>query len=310
MDFKLILVIISILFLVSACSVTDRFFNNSAGSSSGKGIVLTIKEAPKQGSTLTENDNFAVVVDVASYVKSDRTINGRLCIRDSSSGAYGGIPSSQCINVDLEPPDEAEGKLFALPERIRFPSQGFYYYKDLRQLPVDNQILLDFYYELLTESGAVACIAMPNVENVPSNCKGSQALSVHGQDAPVEVTSIAVTPNTISINEVNLKIDITLRKTEEGTLYPPGKALSGGSSPGERIKFAAFANRQALNCQSSSSGFVEFRQDQKEKIIKCTSSLKLQQEFENLPVEVVLEYGFKKIHEGPQFKMKKEEFIA
>ena len=317
MRIKLILTILILMSILVSCSdipgVSKIFSSDGSSSGSGRGFEVKFSQAPKSGTTLTQNDNFAIVIDVSNYIVSDKPVSGKLCLKDSSSDSYGGIKSNECKYFNVPPGEEVNDKLFpGQIDPLRFPSQGFYSYTRLDEISIDNEITADLYYDTQNEAGAVACIAMPQIENAPKNCIGSQRLSIQQQDSPLEVSSINIEPSTIDQSTVRLKLELTLSKKEKFTLLSPGNLDSSALDERVKIDIALRSGTltQPLSCQGVSQGFIEFRPNQNEKIIKCTASIKLNQEFENIPVIINTVYGVKKTIQVPKFKLKKEESVA
>lgn len=304
MKFKVILISLLILVLITSCSNISNLFNGGGSSPSGKGLTVSFKEAPAEGSTLNENEQFSVLIDISNYIVSDKDIRAKLCLSDLASDSYGGVRSAECKDIVIPPGERTDNNIFPgqSPEPLRFPAQGFYSYHNLDpNFPQSNQLLLDLAYEINTISTATGCYSMPQVS---SKCKGTQSLSINQQEAPLQVSKITLTQATISNNEVNLNVEITVSKNDEGQVYTSGKYVSE-TEPS--IGFEAALNRMPLKCTGLSNNFIKFRQTQNEKIIKCTASRMLSQEFENANIDIALDYGFLKIIKGPKFNLKKEE---
>ncbi len=310
MKFNSIVIFLILLFLLllTACNLP---FSSSGSPSSGKGIAISFKESPRDGSTIGEQDKFAVSLDVQNYIQSDKDISGYLCLTDLASDTYGGIPSNECRYIDLQPAEKANNNVCAgqPAEPIRFPAQGFYQYHNLDVFSQQNQLLINFVYQSSMSASATSCVSSPQSTSlsISSNCKGLQTASVQQQYAPIQVSKVTVDTGTDSPPyDIRLKYEITLSKTEDGTLFiPTGDLANAGQI--EAVKFQAYVNRFPLVCQGLQNNMVVFKTNQNEKVIKCAMSLKLDQEIANANLDVLMDYGFRKVIKGPKFNLKKEE---
>ena len=315
MKLKLILLLTLLLIILTSCNdlpVVNRFFGDKTQTSSGRGIIASFSEAPKAGTTLGEEDQFSIVIDISNYIKSDQGVTGTLCLKDLVPDTYGGVTSREpCKSIYLPPAEEAGKQLFAgrPPETIRFPQQGFFSYRGLDpNFPQENQLIAEFSYELSTVTIATGCVAMPQATSAStSSCKGTQNLRIQQDDAPVQISKIVMDQSTIGPNELGLKFEITVKKVDEGILYPPSSSLSD-FTPKASVRFNALMDKtKELKCSGLSSGMIEFRKDQNEKIIKCSIPRNLNQEIENVNLDILMEYSFRQIIKSPKFTLKKEE---
>jgi len=305
MRFKLILALITILLFAASCSN----ILNKGSISSGKGLVVNLLTSPNiQGETLNENEGFTVIVDVFNYLTSP--IQGRICLRDKMTDSFGGVlsGSENCDNLNLDPAESFEDNKKLFPDQITFdfPLAGEYRYNNLDIISLDNQLFVDLFYELETQNTGTACVERRGL----NKCEASQNLNLQSQDVPLDVKSIVASPSYRS-NEIILNTIITLSKKEQGEILTPGSILDPSFGTDQKIRLDVEIDRQPADCQSLVSGYIEFKKGQNEKVIKCSSSVRVPLEYESIPVTVKMEYGFQKIIEGPKFSLKKEsELIA
>ena len=314
MKIKIILLLIAIVILLSACASVSQytdFFSSGSSSGSGKGFMVSFTQAPESGSKLSQFDTFSVVLDLSNYMVSQDPVFAKVCLSDSTSDSYSGIPSNECREVTVSQAEQVNKNFFPGKEQIRFPSQGFYKYEKLDRLSVDNQIFANVFYKAKTEAGSIACVSIPNLKNAPKNCIGQSRLNVQQQESPLKVSNILVTPNAIGENEVKLNIEITLSKERDTEVYKPSNSLGSVNSQNEGARIEVTTRSSStidpVSCRGVSQNIIDFKKDQNEKVIKCSTSIRLSQEFDNIPIIIDLEYQVHKIIEGPKFTLKREE---
>jgi len=109
-----------------------------------------------------------------------------------------------------------------------------------------------------------------------------------------------------------LNTEITLSRAIQGELLPKQESFEKTSFGSADIDFNVEINGYSASCSSISSGSkLNIRSNENEKVIKCKTTVNVPSDYVNVPVNIKLSYGFKKVIEGSSFTLKKsEESIA
>ena len=307
MQFKFFLGLIFIVFFLTACDTLNNLnIFNSDAISSGKGLNVAISAIPPiQGKTLNEGNPFSVKLGLTNYMLNP--VQGRVCLRDKTTDTFGGIPSSgeSCQNFNLGEAEvtKSNGQIFPDSVDYYFPRAGEYSYRNMDEISLSNQIFVDLYYTLETVNGVDACIEQRGM----NKCEQTQSLNPKKSDAPLGVSKVTVTQS-YSQKDTILNAEIILNKQEEGELLTSDSTISDPLN--QKVFVDVEINRMLARCNVELGGYVVFKKDQNEKVIKCNLPLSLQEEFVNVPITVKMKYTFKKTINGPSFDLKKEEMIV
>lgn len=310
-------VLIVLVLFLSACNGGGGFDFSSFGfggssTPSGSGVNIKFVEAPKSGEVFSEGDTFSILLKLENGIPGINGVAGNICLRDGTTDTYGGIPSNNCRPINLRPADISNSKIFPSVDEARFPETGFYSYKNLDpQLSLDNQIYADFNYNLETNAIGTICIARPHSTSsaIPSGCSDDQTLSL-SQPSGVPISAdVKVSKSRVDENNIRLTLLITLRNTLQGHILRPGNLESPSSNEYPEIGFDGFISQFPIDCSSIRNGYVEFRQSENEKVIKCTASINLPQDYLQVPLSLKLRYGYTDTILGPKIKLKGAENI-
>ncbi len=301
---SIILLLLVSLFLVS-CTI-----GSGSSSAQGKGISARISTSPEiNGRTLSESDTFTVNVEIINYFTSKKGINGYLCLNDQSGSTYGGVSdNNNCVPLSLAPAENINNNINPTGVSINFPNAGEYSYYNLGSTSIPNQIVADILYDTESIAGGVACVSTKN----SNKCQGSQTISLNKQDAPLIISQIIASPSYRS-NDVVLNLEIHIVQNDDGEILTPGNLLSANKRNSE-VKIDVEMENKITKCTGSgfSGNTLEFSQlklsnNKNEKIIKCKAVIDIPSDYKNVPINVMMVYGFKKRIEGPVFSLKKSE---
>lgn len=295
------------LLFLSSCSYLANFNPLNGGSTGGsRGLNVVITTSPQiQGKTLNENEGFTVAVDVTNNIASP--IQGVICLRDQTTDSFGGIPSSgeNCDNLNLQAAEMVDKSVYPYRETYYFPKSGDFKYRNLESISQNNQIFVDLIYEAKTQNGGSVCIEKRGIGKCPQI---DQNVQLQNNDASLDVSRITANPS-FRENQIILNLEISLRQKEDGKLLTPGSVFSPKFGQNQKVKFNVLVEGNSANCKEANQGYVEFRKDQNEKIIKCSAPVTIPVSHEFVPVIVNMEYAFQKTITGPSFTLKKEEGI-
>ncbi|GEM_PF-3217666 len=289
-----------------------NFFSGSSGGPvGGKGIMLKFAEAPKEGKLLTQKDLFTVRIELENYITSNPGINGQLCLRDDLGNNFGGIRTDdKCETINLPPAAKIKESVTPTRESYIF---GPYQYKNLdKDLEQKTQIFANIKYEVESTAGAVTCIKRPSAQK-PENCGEEKNLEVQQSDLPIKISSLVSRASSLSETEALVSLEITLSKTTEGEVLTKGTAVGANSGQGKAaVDFEVSINQAQPICTGSgvSGSRIEIRQNENQKVIKCSMKVRLDQENHiQAPIIIKLGYGFLQSVPGPSMRLKGEETI-
>ena len=166
-------------------------------------------------------------------------------------------------------------------------------------------------YEIEAIAGTTTCVKRPAAQStsIPSNCGQKQDLQLQQPDLPLEVESISARAHTVSDAEVNLLLDITLSKARTGQLVTKGNVIGVTTTQGSaEVDFEVLVNNQVTaTCQGVVNNRIQIRQNENQKVIKCTARLPINQDYIQAPITIKMGYGFVQPVDGPTIKLIKEE---
>ncbi|HLD10987.1 MAG TPA: hypothetical protein VJB89_02810 [Candidatus Nanoarchaeia archaeon] len=301
---KITLSLILLCFL-SAC------LNQVTPVTEGKDINLAIVDYPT-GELYTNIDEFRLEVEVENRAKNP--VQGLLCISDSLSDNFGGIPSGDCQDVMLEKAEEIEGEIYPQKTTFFFPrgSKASYKYTQIPQEEISESISISssFQYELTTIASTKVCLKNPLLkeDEISLSCPKEIIISDIKQDqTPLMIDSIEQTINTISNSEVKLNLKIKILQEEPGILLSYNQPYYQEIE--ELYPLIGFKvlldNQDVFNCIGLKGNSVEIKES--ETVIKCSSTIPVTQDFIEKRLDIHLGYSFKLRTEPIQIKLKKGE---
>ncbi len=301
------------LFILSACTTISEggrfggFFSGRSEAVGGKGIMLKFIDAPDEGYEMTERDVFNLGIEIENHVPGQRGLSGEVCVRDTLTSTYSGIPENECLSVELPPATDIEGRITPSIDLFKF---GPYQYQNLEvSYSQPATIFADFKYELESLSFSSVCLKRQGAEsqNIPSNCGKKQDLKVQQTDLPVKISRLTTRTSSSETSSI-LSMEILLSKTKSGQLVSSGDILGQQASAGYAlVDFEVLVNRQPVQCSLAANNRIEFRQNENEKLIKCTVTLPLEGEHFDAPIRIKMGYGFIQTIRGPTVSLRKED---
>ena len=120
------------LVLISACNIGN-------GTSTGKGTTIEFfKSQPP--SEIYEDGTFKVGIKVVN--SADYDINGLLCVFDTPSDSFGGIPERPCEPISVNKGEQEKNKIIPAILTTYFPSEeGTYSYNNLGNIKTNTNII-------------------------------------------------------------------------------------------------------------------------------------------------------------------------
>ncbi len=290
MKTKNLILFLSVMLLLYACT-------GGAGTGSTGGIDIKFTEVPEK--EVYEGEEIFATILITNSLVNEGGIQGILCLRDTLSDNYGGIPDNACADVNLPPATRTDGGVSPYVMEINFPEVSpISPYRGIeREISKSYQnlpIIADFKYSVETTAGAVVCIKLPGAvsPNIPKDCGTKQTLSVQQPSMPLKISKLTVTPSRRGSNNVLLNIEMTISKSKQGLLLSSGE-ISGGVPAVASVSLDVLANQDSAGCQQVSNGRISIRSNENEKVIKCALSINdLSQDYINVPITVRMKYGF------------------
>lgn len=300
---KLYIFLIFSLFLVSCTTLQTSFGFGKEGPVGGKGVILKFIEAPDNNEEINEGYPFGIKIQIENNVVNEQGLRGEICLRDSLSSNYGGIPENECKSVNLPSATKVEKKFYPAIEVYSF---GPYSYKNLEEsLTQDAIIFADVKYEVQTTAGSNVCAKRPAAQSsvIPANCGEKQNPQVQQTDLPLKISKLTTKSSSFD-SEARIDLEIQLLKTTEGQVI----SRLGTQSPSSaaEIDFQVLINEVQATCNQGNR--IELRQNENEKIIKCFSQISLNQDFLEAPIRIKMGYGFIQSIPGRTIKLIKGGF--
>lgn len=298
--------LVILMLFISSCTLPNLPFGGGQIISTGKGVKLEFLDYPK--GQLDENEPFALYLRITN--NSPEPVEGTLCLYDTPSERFGGIPAEECQDVSLEPAIEMTDFFEAQQDDYYFPSKGgTYFYKNLHtDLKQTTSISVMLRYTIKTTSAASVCILKPRIttEDYPSGCaKDYTITSIKQPSTPIQVTKIEKQSSSIGEDQVKLIFTIYLEQKEDGILLNKEDIYEIVSSK-PMIEFSAgFYNGPNFKCTPVVNGKIDFRE--KQKVIKCATIYNLNQDFIEEPLVIEFNYGFQKTASIPEIELKAED---
>ncbi|MAG50918.1 hypothetical protein CL621_04775 [archaeon] len=288
---KIVILIVLLLF-ISGCAaiqnLTDMSLFGKKDFVSGKGLTpeFLLKMPPLD--KMPEGQEFQVGIKVTNYGLSDAI--GEICVFDSLSSNYDGIPSKQntCVgfNMDAAEKSTVGSKIIPTSERFFFPGERSYYvYKNLIS-DTKTKIESEIRYDYKTKFNSQICISKK--EDDPCNSR------VIGMDesvkfAPLDISSIKkdILPTPIGYDDVKLILEIHIRNVGGGKIY---------NEYDSKKQFfdidVVLESGSSINCNPKKEGRF-FLEDNGEVIVTCDITSSFSGEYIDDPLEIVLSYPYK-----------------
>ncbi len=258
---------------------------------------------------MIEGQQFSVILQLENYVVNDYGIHGELCLRDGLTENFGGIPETACNPINLDSAKKDQNGNIAPPKPGVY-NFGPYSYKggsmEFASLS-QTQIIADVKYEVEEKARSSICVQRSSISQ--SVCSEQQNLRIDQPDLPLKVSSIKATTLGIQQSTTNVLLEITLSKTQEGQLVSSGEILTSSLPGMALVSFDIAINGAPAKCTGLVNGnMLEVTQDQNQKVIKCSTSIILNQDYiQEAPIEMRMGYGFIQSINGPVVKFGKTE---
>lgn len=304
----IVLLLISLVFImgIDGCenlglqkTSAGRFDKDGMGMEFIKGVT------PSSSDELTDFSQFQVGVSLRNSMLND--VDGELCVYDSLSDTYGGIHGNECKVVSLVAAEKIDDEIKASPEEdFIFPSDsGTYSYTNLQKGISQNTIISSvFVYNVKAVANTQICLKREARIDVPKgiSCEDHETITdLSVNPAPVIVTKI-VKRVLYGGDKVGVNVDVHLKKIGVGDVVSKDSIYNVDELKNELNYAVGFASGQRFTCNPRD--MIIF--DENERIIRCSATLNIQQDYINDPFIVVLDYGFRESITTGAIKVRKE----
>ncbi len=309
-----IIFFILLLFLSACANIQEggfrSFFGGRGESVGGRGVMLKFIDSPDEGYEMTERDVFQLGIQIENNVPGQRGLSGEVCVRDTLTSTYGGIPENECLAVELPPATDIEGRITPSIDLFQF---GPYQYQNLETAySQPATIFADFKYEVESLAFSSVCLKRIGADspNIPQNCGKKQDAKIQQTDLPVKISRLTTRSSSSEIASV-LSMEILFSKTKDGQVVSSTDILGEQAQPGSAlVDFEVLVNRQPAQCSLAASNRIEFRQNENEKLVRCSATIPLEGDHFDAPIRIKMGYGFIQTIRGPTISLRKEELLA
>lgn len=288
---KLMVLIILLLFISGCATIQDIGKMSLFGKKeyvSGKGLTpeFLLKMPPLN--KIPEGQEFQVGIEVTNYGLSDAT--GEICVFDSLSSSYEGIPPKQntCVgfNMDAAEKSTVGSKIIPSSEKFFFPGERSYYvYKNLIS-DTKTRIESEIRYDYETRFNSQICVSKK--EDDSCNFRAIE-MDDSIKFVPITISSIKkdVLPTPTGYDDVKLILEIHIRNVGGGKIY---------DEYGDKKQFfdmnLNLESASSINCRPRKEGRF-FLEDNGEVVITCDVTSSFSGEYIDDPLEIVLNYPYK-----------------
>ncbi len=288
-------------FLFLLVATGCQYLLNRPQTISGEGVRVEFVEFPER--FLGETEPFLVKTRITNN-NPTAPLSGNVCVNDFVTKRLGGIPENSCEPFTLEPAEEIEGKLF--PKQAEQDFGPFSYERLNPGVPYSTNIAAIFSY--LVESRHFVegfCVKKSSSAKTPIPCDRSETITTTKQPrTPLQVTSIQKNVNSLGNDQANVRITLTLKKTDKGDLVSR-ENLEEPFSTNALVDLSVSYLGIPFQCAGLSGGRLDFSQDAKE--VACHAVIDVSQEYIAEPLEVHMIYGFRKVIQTDSIKLIPEE---
>ena len=302
---QLIIFLLISLVIVLGIEGCEGLGKSSSGGYDQEGLRMSFIEGvtPQSGDELTDFSQFQVGVVLRNSMLND--VDGELCVYNSLSPRYGGIPSNECRSVSLVAAEKIDDRIIpAAEENFIFPGDvNSYSYtnlqKDISQTTVISAILK---YNVEAVSDTQLCLKRD--AKVKASCADNEVITkLNVNPAPVVVSKIEKNVLYGGGGNVGVNLDIYLKKISDGEVISKDALFNPSEESKNEIDYAVgFVGGQKFECNPA--GKIIF--EGSEKIIRCRTTINIQQDYVNDPFAVVLKYGFRKVLTTGAITVRKE----
>ena len=281
------------------------FGKTSSGGYDKEGLRMNFIDGitPQAADELTDFSQFQVGVALRNSMLND--VDGELCVYDSLSDRYGGIPSNECRSISLVAAENIDGKITpAAEENFIFPGDvNSYSYtnlqKDISQTTVISAIL-----KYNVEAVADTQLCLKRDAKVKASCIDNEVITkLNVNPSPVVVSKIEKNVLYGGGGNVGVNLNIYLKKIDDGEVISKDALFNPSEESKSEIDYAVgFVGGQIFEC--TPAGRIIF--EGSEKIIRCRATVNIQQDYINDPFAVVLRYGFRKVITTGAINVRKE----
>jgi len=275
----------------------------------GRGVTMEFTEYPSE---VYEDQGFGLEIVVSNY--GDQEVDGFVCISDTTSQTYMGIPSNECQPTYLPPALIQEGSVTPSQLPLLFPSSssGMYRYLNLPKedgiQEIYTSIAATFSYKTATIASTTICLENFNVDE-PSCEKNEVIKNIKQQKMPIEVTEIEKVSYTSQDGTASISLIVHIKKMEKGDIIDPLKLQNSKQTMSPTIGFSINLAETIFKCQPLESGNKVKFMTGDETVVRCTGTKYLgDSEFINDPLIILLDYGFQ-VRESIPIIIRKEVIL-
>ncbi len=278
----LLLFLILGLVLISAC--------NRNGVSGGRGTTIEfLKNQPP--STIYEDQTFQVGIQITN--SADYDINGLLCVFDTPSDSFGGIPERPCEPIIVDKGEQEKNKIIPSTLITYLPSKGGVSYTNLVGSRINSNIVASLEYSNEDTIRIETCLKRdPSIETKDVKCNSDTTITKIPTKGPVTITKIeqSVVPEA---GNQRVILDISLSNTVAGQVINSENV--GNEIEQEEnlldINIGFLGTTSSFTCRPVKDGRIEFNRN--ERVINCNSIISMNQDYYTDTLVIKLGYGYR-----------------
>lgn len=255
---------------------------------------------------LAEGQSFTVGVTLTNNIP--REIDCKLCVSDTPSDNFGGIPGSDCKDVKIRNAQLIDDEIIPEMKELYFPGgDGTYAYNNLPFGADTTEIRATLTYDIISRTSAFICLIKDPTIDIPGvDCDYQETFSsrdLKRDYAPVTVDRIekSIVPEG---SKNRLILDLTLKKTQEGDV------VSGGYSQEKDmidLDVRLAGTNAEFTCTPTRNGKVKMDESSKE--VKCLSTFRMDQEYYEDSLDIALGYTYRTVITTDSIDLNKREEI-
>lgn len=289
--------VLAVILFLSGCVGPTQMFT-------GPAVDMKLTRYPTE--PLGNNEPFNVVVLLKNSLP--REVEGELCVEDSVSDALGGI-RKDCKSIILEKAQSSAAFTDVTEELVVFPNEdGYYSYAGIRpELYHNGNVIATLKFGVNSYASAELCVKKYDSS---ADCDDKEIIKkIQQEKLPVVVDKIEKTVSAFG-SQARVSLRIYLKKAEDGDMIDSSLVAASSSEllEAQKIGFRADFMGREMICSGVIGGKTEFESN--EKLIKCETSLNLNQDYLDGRAEVNLRYGFRMVDSSPSYELREEGYYA
>jgi len=296
-----LLVLVSVIF-ISSC--TNGGTSGPETRTGGVDMGFLLNRPPLD--EISEGQSFTVGVTLTNNIPRD--VDCELCVSDTPSDNFGGIPGSDCRDIDIKSAQLINEEIIPEMKEVYFPGgDNTYSYNNLPFGADTTEIRATLTYNIVSRTSAFICLIKdPTIEIPGVECDYQESFSYNDLKrdyAPVSVDRVekSIVPEG---TKNRLILDITLKKNQQGDI------VSGSYSNDENMLVLD------VNLAGTDADFIctptkgdKVKMDESSKEVKCVSTFKMDQDYYEDSLDISLSYTYRTVINTGSIDLNKKEEI-